>query len=325
MTDNQMQNFFAPCPRGLETVLADELAQLGARALANTDGGISFSGPMTLAYAANLHSRIASRILWRVGSGHYGSEDDIYGGVNGLDWPQWFDGALTIRVNVAAIRSPLESLDFITLRIKDAVCDSFRTRTGMRPTVDTAQPDVRIHAFLETERFTVYLDTSGEPLFKRGARKSGGQAPLRENLAAGILSLCGWTPDLPLLDPMCGSGTFLIEALQIARGIAPGSHRNFAFEKLRNFDEPAWRGIKAAAEAKPAPNPAPAIFGSDLYGDALKTARLNLDAAGLADGVTLKQANVLELSAPAAQGVLVGNPPYGVRLGEQEQLTGFYR
>jgi putative N6-adenine-specific DNA methylase len=325
MTDNQMQNFFAPCPRGLETVLADELAQLGARALANTDGGVGFSGPMTLAYAANLHSRIASRILWRVGSGHYGSEDDIYGGVNALDWPQWFDGALTIRVNVAAIRSPLESLDFITLRIKDAVCDSFRTRTGMRPNVDTAQPDVRIHAFLETERFTVYLDTSGEPLFKRGARKSGGQAPLRENLAAGILSLCGWTPDLPLLDPMCGSGTFLIEALQIARGIAPGSHRNFAFEKLRNFDEPAWRGIKAAAEAKPAPNPAPAIFGSDLYGDALKTARLNLDAAGLADGVTLKQANVLELSAPAAQGVLVANPPYGVRLGEQEQLTGFYR
>src|SRR4051812_9783056 len=267
MTHPQMQKFFAPCPRGLETTLAGELAELGARELANTDGGVGFSGPMHTAYAANLHSRIASRILWQIGSGSYRSEEDVYRGINVLDWPQWFDGALTIRVNVAAIRSPLESLDFITLRIKDAVCDSFRLHTGKRPNVDTAQPDVRIHAFLEMDRFTLYLDTSGEPLFKRGARKSGGQAPLRENLAAGILKLCGWTPDVPLLDPMCGSGTFPIEALQIARGIAPGSRRGFAFEKLRNFDAAAWHAIKAEAEASQVPYPEAAIFGSDLYGD----------------------------------------------------------
>jgi len=324
MTDTQLQEFFAPCPRGLESVLADELALLGAQKLVNTDGGVGFSGPMSLAYAANLHSRIASRILWQIGSGAYHSEDDVYRAINLLDWPRWFDGALTIRVNVAAIRSPLESLDFITLRIKDAVCDSFRMRTGKRPNVDTAQPDVRIHAFLEKERFTLYLDTSGEPLFKRGARKSGGQAPLRENLAAGILKLCGWTPDVPLLDPMCGSGTFLVEALQIARGIAPGSGRDFAFVKLRNFDEAAWHGIKAAAEVSLAPNRPAAIFGSDLYGDVLKIARMNLEAAGVADGVNLKQANFLELSAPAAQGILVTNPPYGVRLGEQDELAAFY-
>jgi putative N6-adenine-specific DNA methylase len=324
MTDTEIHEFFAPCPRGLEPVLAGELAELGARKLANTDGGVGFSGPMSLAYAANLHSRIASRILWQIGSGPYRSEDDVYRGINALDWPRWFDGALTIRVNVAAIRSPLESLDFITLRIKDAVCDSFRMRTGKRPNVDTAQPDVRIHAFLEKERFTLYLDTSGEPLFKRGARKSGGQAPLRENLAAGILKLCGWTPDVPLLDPMCGSGTFLVEALQIARGIAPGSGRDFAFAKLRDFDEEVWHGIKPAAEASRTANRPAAIFGSDLYGEALKIARMNLDAAGVADGVTLKQANFLELSAPAAQGILVTNPPYGVRLGEQDELAAFY-
>ncbi|MFL6580533.1 MAG: class I SAM-dependent RNA methyltransferase [Burkholderiales bacterium] len=323
MTDPEMQNFFAPCPRGLETVLADELAELGAQEITNTDGGVGFSGSMTLAYATNLHSRIASRILWQIGSGPYHSEEDVYRGINVLDWPQWFDGALTIRVNVAAIRSPLESLDFITLRIKDAVCDSFRLHTGKRPNVDTAQPDVRIHAFLEMDRFTLYLDTSGEPLFKRGARKSGGQAPLRENLAAGILKLCGWTPDVPLLDPMCGSGTFLIEALQIARGIAPGSRRGFAFEKLRNFDAAAWHAIKAAAQARQGQHPA-AIFGSDLYGDALKLARSNLEAAGLADEVNLKQANFLELSAPAADGMLVMNPPYGVRLGEQKELEILY-
>jgi putative N6-adenine-specific DNA methylase len=320
----KQERFFVPCPRGLEAVLAEELADLGADDIVAAEGGAGFSGAMSVAYAANLHSRIASRVLWQVGSGRYRSEEDVYRGVNALDWPQLFDGALTIRVNVAAVRSPLNSLDFITLRIKDAVCDKFRTQTGVRPDVDTAQPDVRIHAFLETERYTLYLDTSGEPLFKRGARQMTGEAPLRENLAAGILKLSGWTPDVPLLDPMCGSGTFLIEALQMAHGIAPGARRDFAFENLRNFDEPEWGRIKAQAEARPAPNPLPAIFGSDLYGETLKLARVNLAAAGFADMVNLKQANMLEISAPAADGVLVANPPYGVRIGELDELASFY-
>ena len=324
MTEKNTQRFFAPCPRGLEAVLAGELAELGAGEIAAAEGGVGFSGALSIAYAANLHSRIASRVLWQVGAGRYRSEDDVYRGVNALDWKQLFDAALTIRVNVAAVRSPLNSLDFITLRIKDAVCDKFRSQTGVRPNVDTAQPDVRIHAFLEAERFTLYLDTSGEPLFKRGARQIAGEAPLRENLAAGILKLSGWTPDLPLLDPMCGSGTFLIEALRIARGIPPGAQRNFAFEKLRSFDDVEWSRTKAAAQARPAPNPSPAIFGSDLYGEALKLARVNLAAAGFADAVSLNQANMLEVSAPGAEGVLVANPPYGVRTGEQDDLASFY-
>jgi putative N6-adenine-specific DNA methylase len=324
MTEKTTQRFFAPCPRGLEAVLADELAQLGAGEVSRSQGGVGFSGPMQLAYAANLESRIASRVLWQVGGGRYRSEDDIYQATHALDWAQLFDATSTIRVNVAAVRSPLASLDFTTLRIKDAVCDKFRKQQGIRPSVDTAQPDVRIHAFLETDRFTLYLDTSGEPLFKRGARQNPGEAPLRENLAAGILKLAGWTPEQTLLDPMCGSGTFLIEALQIARGIPPGARRPFAFEKLRGFDEDAWTSIKAAAAARPAPNPSPAIFGSDLYGEALKRARGNLAAAGFADAATLKQANMLEISAPRAQGVLVANPPYGVRLGEQDELAALY-
>jgi len=324
MTEKTTQRFFAPCPRGLEAVLADELAQVGAGEVSQSQGGVGFSGPMQLAYAANLESRIASRVLWQVGAGRYRNEDDIYQATHALDWAQLFDATSTIRVNVAAVRSPLASLDFTTLRIKDAVCDKFRKQQGIRPSVDTAQPDVRIHAFLETDRFTLYLDTSGEPLFKRGARQNPGEAPLRENLAAGILKLAGWTPEQTLLDPMCGSGTFLIEALQIARGIPPGARRPFAFEKLRGFDEDAWTSIKAAAAARPAPNPSPAIFGSDLYGEALKRARGNLAAAGFADAATLKQANMLEISAPRAQGVLVANPPYGVRLGEQDELAALY-
>lgn len=318
------EQFFAPCPRGLESVLAQELTQLGAGDVTATEGGVSFSGSLPLVYAVNLHSRIASRVLWQVGAGRYRSEEDIYRGINAIDWPQWFDVALTIRVKVSAIRSPLNSLDFVTLRIKDAVCDRFRTQSGKRPDVDTAQPDVRIHAFLEAERYTIYLDTSGDPLFKRGVRQAAGEAPLRENLAAGILKLSGWTPDLPLLDPMCGSATFLIEALQIAHGVAPGANRRFAFEKLLNFDEDAWNRIKAEAQARPMPNPSPEIFGGDLYGEALKLARVNIAASGFADSVSLKQANVLEIPAPAATGILLVNPPYGVRLGEQDELAAFY-
>jgi putative N6-adenine-specific DNA methylase len=320
----KQERFFAPCPRGLEALLAAELGELGASDIGTVEGGVSFGGTLPLAYSANLHSRIASRVLWEIGSGRYRNEDDVYRGVYALDWQRLFDPGLTIRVNIAAVASPLKSLEFITLRIKDAACDKFRGQTGSRPSVDTAQPDVRIHAFLDAERFTIYLDTSGEPLFKRGSRQMAGEAPLRENLAAGILTLAGWTPGTPLLDPMCGSGTMLIEAAQIARGIPAGLNRRFAFEKLRNFDAAEWVRTRGNAEARIRNDARTPIFGSDLFGDALKLARENLAAAGLADAVSLKQANVLEISAPAAEGVLVTNPPYGVRLGEQESLAAFY-
>ena len=320
----KQERFFAPCPRGLEALLAAEVGELGAADVGPVEGGVGFGGSLPLAYSANLHSRIASRVLWAIGDGRYRDEEDIYRGVYGLDWQRLFNPGLTIRVNVAAVASPLRSLEFITLRIKDAACDKFRAQTGSRPSVDTAQPDVRIHAFLDAERFTIYLDTSGEPLFKRGSRQIAGEAPLRENLAAGILKLAGWTPGTPLLDPMCGSGTLLIEAAQIARGIPPGYKRGFAFERLRSFDAEKWARIREDADAHIRQDAATPIFGSDLFGDALGLARENLAVSGLADAVSLKQANVLEISAPAAAGVLVTNPPYGVRLGEQEKLAAFY-
>jgi putative N6-adenine-specific DNA methylase len=218
----------------------------------------------------------------------------------------------------------LRSLDFVTLRIKDAVCDKFRRVAGSRPSIDTLQPDIRIHGFLDERNFSLYLDTSGEPLFKRGLRKGAGEAPIRENLAAGILHLAGWRPGIPLLDPMCGSGTFLVEAAQISLDIAPGSGRGFAFEKLSEFDERLWKRLKAAAtERQKLKKPQP-IFGSDLYGDALSIARTNLSAAGFSEIVTLKQANVLEIAAPAPSGIIATNPPYGRRMGEQQRLEDFY-
>ncbi len=319
-----MENFFAPCPRGLEALLAQELAALGATGVETTDGGVHFAGPLQLGYRANLESRIASRILWRLAVAPYRSEDDIYRAALALTWPLWFDVSNTLRVNVSALRCPLKSLDFVTLRIKDAICDAFRSRGGERPSIDTGAPDVRIHAFLTADTLTLYLDTSGEPLFKRGYRSAAGEAPLRENLAAGILRLAGWTPGEPLLDPMCGSGTLPIEAALIALDIAPGTRRSFGFEKLQNFDRKAWDKLKSDTLARERARTALPIYGSDLYGEELKTARANLAAAGLTEVISLKQANLLEISAPAASGVIVTNPPYGVRLGAHEELAQFY-
>jgi putative N6-adenine-specific DNA methylase len=215
-------------------------------------------------------------------------------------------------------------LDFATLKIKDAICDNFRQLCGERPSVNTHEPDMRIHAFLEESRFTLYLDTSGDALFKRGVRQYTNIAPLRENLAAGILHLTGWKPGTALLDPMCGSGTFLIEAAQMWLNIAPGIARHFAFEKMKNFDAKNWADIRAKAIAAQQPVTLLPIFGSDLYGEELKAARLNLENAGLSEAVTLKQANVLEISAPAEQGVLVANLPYGERMGDMADLEVLY-
>jgi putative N6-adenine-specific DNA methylase len=317
-------DYFAPCPRGLEGVLADELTRLGAVAVSPVEGGVAFSGEMALCYAANLESRVASRVLWRVGEAAYRSDKDIYAAARGLPWTRWFDVERSIRVNLSAVRSPLRSLDFATLRIKDAVCDAFREACGRRPDVDTTHPDVRIHAFLTRSQVSIYLDTSGEPLFKRGWRAAGGEAPLRENLAAGIVRLCGWQPGTPLLDPLCGSGTLLVEAAMIALDIAPGLTRAFGFEKLTNFDIEAWQAVRGRAVERAQPPRTLSIYGSDKSGAVLDLARRNLDAAGAAQAVALKQVDVLESNPPAKGGVIIMNPPYGERLGDRGSLAAFY-
>ena len=319
-----MEKFFATCPRGLEPLLAEELQELNAENIHAVGGGVGFGGDFALCYQANLESRIASRILWQVATSRYRSEDDIYHAAYGLQWNDWFEPERTIRVDVSAIRCPLTSLNFVTLKIKDAVCDKFRRLSGHRPSVNTRQPDVPIQGHLTDRDFTLYLDTTGDPLFKRGKRVAQGEAPLRENLAAGVLRLAGWLPGTALLDPMCGSGTFLLEAAQMALDIAPGLGRHFSFEKLKNFDRRRWQELLrhgAARQKSRVPLP---IYGSDVSGEALKSARANLAAAALEQVVTLKQANILEISAPVKEGIIVTNPPYGVRLGEQRELAELY-
>jgi putative N6-adenine-specific DNA methylase len=215
----------------------------------------------------------------------------------------------------------LRSLEFATLKVKDAVCDLFRDKVGSRPDVDRAAPEVRVHAFLEEAKGILYLDTSGEALFKRGWRMDIAEAPMRENLAAGIIMLSGWKFDQPLLDPMCGSGTLLSEAAAMARGRAPGAKRAFGFEKLEVFNASLWEKIKNERRQGAVE---PRLYGSDSDPEALKAARRNLGAAGIERWVKLEQADVLEREAPEAGGVMVANPPYGERIGSAEELAAFY-
>jgi putative N6-adenine-specific DNA methylase len=319
-----VEHFFATAPRGLEALLAAELAALGAKNAAAVPGGVAFSGDWRVCYAANLWSRLASRVLWRVAEFDYAGEEDLHAAARQVDWMRYFSVERTLRVNVSAQKSPLSSLDFATLRIKDAVCDRFRETVGSRPNIDRANPDVRVHAFLEPARGTFYLDTSGEPLFKRGWRTGAGEAPLRENLAAGLVMLSGWKPEEPLLDPMCGGGTILVEAAAMARGRAPGANRRFGFEKLKAFSASLWDEEKRASLKPRNPPKTLQIFGSDNDPRVLGDARRNIAAAGVDRWVKLEQADILERAAPAPGGVMIANPPYGERIGSKEELAAFY-
>ncbi|HEX3057720.1 MAG TPA: THUMP domain-containing protein [Usitatibacter sp.] len=321
---NPPNYFFAPCPRGLAPALAGELADLGAHHPQAAEAGVSFTGPFDLVYAANLHSRIASRILWRVAQFPYSNENDVYERGKEVQWREYFSAERTFKVETNAHRSPVKSLDFVTLRVKDAIADHFRGALGHRPSVSPRDPDVRVHAFLDAKMCTLYIDTSGEPLFKRGRRDFVGEAPLKKNLAAGILRIAGWRPGVALLDPMCGAGTFLSEAADITLARAPGRSRAFGFQNLSRYNASTWERLLAKAQREEKPMAPLPIYGSDLYGRTVDSARMNLRDAGLESAVTLKQVNLLELSAPAATGLLVTNPPYGVRLGEKEDLAQFY-
>jgi putative N6-adenine-specific DNA methylase len=321
LSSSRSESFFATAPRGLEDLLLQEVISFSGKDARAVPGGVAFSGGWDVCYRANLWSRIASRVLWRIGEFSYSDENDLFAAAKAVNWPGFFSVERTIRVNVTAQKSPLKSLEFATLKIKDAVCDRFRDAVGSRPDVERADPDVRVHAFLEENKGTLYLDTSGEPLFKRGWRAEQGEAPLRENLAAGILKLTGWKPDEPLLDPMCGGATFLVEAAAMARGRAPGSKRTFGFQKLKAFDASLWAKI---TQEKPAGETSPELYGSDNDPEALKTARRNLAEAGVERWVKLEQSDILQRAAPAPAGVLVANPPYGERMGTPEELAAFY-
>jgi len=310
----------------MEAALAEELGEIAATSSTmkvhnQVPGGVHCSGDVTDSYRINLHSRIASRVLMRMAHQSYNNENDIYDLTLAQPWEDWFDVEHTIRVDVTAVKSPLRSLEFTTLKIKDAICDRFRDQFGKRPSVDTRAPDMRIVGFLDARNFTIYLDTSGEALFKRGWREETGDAPLRENLAAGMLRVAGWKPGTVLFDPMCGSGTILIEAAQMVQGIPPGARRRFAFEKFNSFVAAPWQDMKNAIKPLPLPLE-PTIFGSDISGDMVAMTRHNLKIAGIVFDVPLKQIEAQEVKPPTEQpGILLTNPPYGERIGVRGDST----
>lgn len=319
--------FFASCPRGLEELLGEDLAAAGGRQVKTLPGGAACTGDWATAYRINLESRIATRLLWRLAYGDYRTEADIYRLAYNINWSKLFSVERNIRVYVTAIRSPLKSLEFITLKVKDAVCDRFRADTDRRPSVNTRNPEIRIHLFLTDTQATIYLDTSGEPLYQRGHKAAKIEAPLKENLAAGILRLAGWTPEQTLLDPMCGSGTFLLEAVQMSLDDAPGLSReagDFGFERLLNFDPTLWRDLQRAAAERRRETKTLPIFGSDISADAVARTQQNLAHAGFEKLIEIERADLLQRSAPADSGSLISNPPYGERLGNEDELAAFY-
>lgn len=317
-------HYFASCPRGLETILLGELNALGVQEASVVDGGIKYESSTEIMYRANLSSRIATRILYRIANGTYETEDDVYSAALNVQWTSLFDLSKSLKVSTTGVKCPLKSLDFMTLRIKDAICDQFRSQFDARPNVDIRDPDIRIHLYLNATHFDLYIDTSGQPLYQRGFRKSSVEAPIRENLAAGILALSGWKSGEPLLDPMCGSGTFLIEAAMIAFNQVPGLKRSFGFENWKNFDSALLEKIKSEYQAQIKPLGFSKIYGSDEDLRAIRVAKTNLEQAGLKIAVELSCQNFNDIKAPSKEGVLITNPPYGVRIGEDENLAKAY-
>ena len=322
---NQLQ-LFLPCAAGVEDYLAPEVLRitgLPPGCVTKQRGGVAVRTSFAHAMLLNLYSRLAQRVLVLLSFTEYRNEQDLYRAASEVAWERWFTPRESIKVEVTAQHSPLTSLNFAALKIKDAVCDRFRvTAGGVRPDVNTQWPDVRIYTHLTTDSCSLYIDTSGEPLFKRGWREDKGDAPLKETLAAAMLAASGWADGdedlLPLYDPCCGSGTIVIEAAQIACNIAAGSLRRFAFEKYLPFQRPVWDAIKKEAkeaEVARAPGQKPIIFGSDVAHRMVDFAQRNAQRAGVADVIEFRGGDALQRLPPIdIPGVMLLNPPYGERI-----------
>jgi len=313
---NQLQ-LFLPCAAGVEGYLAEEVHRLTG--LAGQDllvgrGGVSLRASWRDAMLLNLHSRLCQRVLVQLSHTLYRNENDLYEAASAVAWEIWFTTRQSFKIEVTAQHSPLTSLNFAALKIKDAVADRFRHKTGARPDVNTQWPDVRIYAHLTTDHATLYIDTSGEPLFKRGWREDKGDAPLKETLAAAMIAASGWDATTPLYDPCCGSGTIAIEAAQVACNIAPGSLRRFGFEKLLAFQPHVWTALKDTARAAEHAPTAP-VFGSDVAHRMVDFAERNAQRAGVAHVVQLRGGDALQRMPPSeVPGVMLLNPPYGERI-----------
>ena len=329
-----MNEFFVSCPRGLEYLLRDELLALGADAAHEALAGVRVEGNLELAYRACLHSRLASRVLWPLAQFEAADEEALYAGVKAIDWSAHLTAEGTLAVDAVVSRSNVRHNRFAAQRVKDAIVDQFREREDVRPSVDTERPDVRVNLRLKRNRAMLSLDLAGAPLHRRGWRSGQGEAPLKENLAAAVLLRADW-PRIyaeggAFVDPMCGSGTLLIEAAWMAADIAPGLHREyFGFLGWRGHDAALWQRLHEQARARAEDGLRalrPCFYGSDRDERVLRIAVRNCQAAGVAGFVQLETHDVARLPAATAErGLVVTNPPYGERLGDRQHLPQLYR
>ena len=328
------RTFFATAPKGMEPLLADELRALGASAVAETRAGVSFEGPLILAYRVCLWSRIANRVLLPLVTFAAPTPEDLYDGVRAIRWDEHLGVEGTLAVDFSASNSQITHTHFGALKVKDAIVDQFRDATGERPSVARECPDVRINLYLLRDVATVSIDLAGESLHRRGYRASGVEAPLKENLAAAILLRAGW-PDIAraggaLLDPMCGSGTLPIEAALIAADIAPGLLRNYyGFMNWRQHDAAAWATLMAEAMQRKEVGMAhlPPIVGYDADPGAVRLALANVEAAGLHGHIHIERRELAHVESlrSVVPGLVAVNPPYGERLGEVTELQHLYK
>jgi putative N6-adenine-specific DNA methylase len=321
-----MEEFFATTAKGVEEVLAGELTRLGAQGVTPESGGVRFGGGIEAAYRANLWLRTASRILTPVAEFPCETPEQLYQGVRSIKWSSYLNADLTLAVDCNLRDSAMTHSGFVALKTKDAIVDDLRDRLGRRPNVDTKDPDLRVNVRLFRNRCTVSLDFSGIPLDRRGYRLDRHEAPLKENLAAALVEFSGWDGSTPFVDPMCGTGTIAIEAAMKALRIAPGLSRpRFGFQRWPGFDRLLWqRLVKEARQEALRELPAP-VIGSDISYPAIEMAKENARRAGVGEVLTLSQAPMTSLTPPPGPGVLIVNPPYGKRLGDEEALRPLYK
>ncbi len=314
----------ATCGRGLEEVVAGEVASLGGRDPRPGRGMVRFRGTRETMVRACLGLRAASRVLVPLASGPGEGREALHALGSGVPWEELVPRGGTVAVEVAGGGAGFANTRFAAQVLKDAIVDRTRSRAGWRPSVDLRRPDVPVHLHLGREGFSIALDAAGAPLGRRGYRTKGGPAALNPALAAGLLLLAGYDGERPLLDPMTGTGTFAIEAALIATRTPPGLHRRFAFERWPGFGREVLEHVRSelAAAVRPAPYP---IVGTDHDRRAVRTARENAGRAGMGDAVTIRQGEATALEPPGEGGLIVINPPWGRRMGEGEALGALYQ
>lgn len=323
--------FFTTCPKGVEDLLAKECEQLGLHNIHQASGGVSFDGALEDAYGLCLWSRVASRVLLQLSTFQPEDYDDLYASVQQINWSQHISSSGTFAIDCFTSHEGITNSHYATLRVKDAIADQFTDVEGVRPDVARERPDLRINIYVGKKSSILYLDLSGEPLHIRGYRNQAGLAPLKENLAAAILLRCKWPEmakqGLPLCDPMCGSGTLLIEAAYIAGNIAPGILRSYyGFFGWKQHEQDVWEKLYKTAQKKVNKSSIPVIIGLDNSKKSVEIANSNIQTAGLEQYISLHQQDISDVvpDLPKSHGLLVTNPPYGKRLGQIEQLKGVY-